>query len=529
MIDVSNLNLSSKVFRAGDFTTHLDLAVRALPKTHLSTEQRVNYQWALDVYEKAICELDALDVDRAHFSSGISAAAIIMITLHPETMRIWKDLAKRVVHFDHGGFNAAGMLYYLVERHKNDVRLTRRSDYQLYLFQSALAVSSAWLRSDRKNQRFRDVPEVPLAPDLLEQVKAQVGEYNKPDGFRSFRLLKDRWHVLKAPKVSHTIDADLIRALAISGAADLEPAAEESRVFGALERVLDIDPDPELAHPALLGAAAVTLACCPESESVWNEVFDRTGSWRPTVHGRVEANSAGMILRSLMFANRESDSKDGAMRLFERILGVIRLWRKHGDVWRRSAPRTPKESRLLSSWQSIQADLGPEIAFSTPYEGLSEQEPDDAPGYAGSGSRKASPGATKKRKWTGREGEEWLMENYKDVFSEFPEIELYDHRLGNEGYDFLAETPEPIYIEVKTWRGDDPDGFCMGNRQREKALIEGGRYFLVIIVDIDSDNPRAHKIKNPVVQLDLVRKEVQVTQVTWHPKKSQLQRVLGLR
>ena len=523
MIDVSHLKLQSKLLKHGQFGKHLDFAVRGLPRNYLPSQQHVDYQKALDVYEEAIVTLDGLHPEAEYFTSGVNGAAIITTTLHPEAIEFWRALSYRNVHHDQDGFCAPGLLCQLIETNQRNVRLTRRNDYQLYLFQSALAVTMAWIADKSADTRYLALPPVPDAPRLIEQVRIQLHARNSLDGFRPVEVLQEAWHEVAAPRLAHCIDPEVIKALAIEGARILDDPPDAGAVSDAADWVIAENPDPELAHPAALAAAAVSIARDPDCRRVWSQVFNRAGCWRPTRVRRVEADASGMIHRCIMDANRANDTGSSARKLFKRILAAIDLWTADNHVWRQTLPRPKETAPLEPFWKDISVEFAPLIAFSSRYEDASESRSKDQ--KTGKGNRKASPDAPGKRQKTGRAGEDWFMENYRSVFPEFPEAELLDHRLEFTGYDFLLKMPEmEIFIDVKAVQSNAFGPVEVDDCQWQRALSAGSNYYLVVVSGLKNGEPVARKYKNPAGRLKPIRNECEITVVSWTLNAGELER-----
>ncbi len=525
MIINSEMELHSRVFRSGHFQKHIEFAMRGLLRSYMPNEQRLDYEQASKQLEPAIAALDRLHIDLDDFTSGITGAAIIMLMLHPSTIDFWRDLAKTRVYLDQDGFSAPGLLYYYLERHRNIAAITRRSDYQLFLFQTALALSSTWLANDNDQQRYRKLPRVPDAASLIDQVRSSLGQRNRQDGFRAPSVLRDIWHPIEAPRIVHACKPATIAKLARAGARALDHREAATAIDDALATVLELKPDPELAHPAALAAAAVTIASYPQAKSVWIDVFQRNGIWRPNAEsGRWEANAAGMILREIVTANRsrsEGALKQG-MILFERIQLCFKLRKEQGDVFRRIAPGASRTAELRAAWKSLNVNFQPAIDFTTPYQLLEQAARQSQPGRKSGQSRKPSRDATRKRIETGLKGEQWFMENFREVFPEFEGINLIDRRHHADGYDVLFQSLQGDWVELKTIKGPLRGNVGMGPRQWDKALEKTTRYWLVVVTQIDTDKPEHFRLNNPATHLDAKRLDRLVTQVTYQISAEQI-------
>ncbi|TVQ30421.1 MAG: DUF3883 domain-containing protein [Wenzhouxiangella sp.] len=521
-----NPNLNCKVYALGQFEKHLDLAVRGLPRTYLSLQQRLDYSLAKKVYANTLTALDRLDLEPNYFSSGIGGAAILSTALHPEMIEFWRALSYRNVYRDKRGYCAPGYLCQLIEAHQTNGEIRRSPDYQLCLFQSAMALAMAWIQHQSSETRYLALPPIPDVPRLIAEVCGKLEKRNSPDGFRSPGLIQPHWKIVPPPTVHHTIDPDTIRALAIQGAKVLKEDIAEATLNESVNWVLDRDHDMALAHPAALAGAAVCIARHQDSRRLWSEVFGDVGCWRPCKKRVPEANVAGLILGSINEANQPKN-KEVARRLFKRMLAANELWIKDPTAWRTSLPRPKRNTAPLKPlWDGISVAFTPKIEFKSPYadarNGGSNKKRN-----ASNGKRKKNPDAPGNRQKTGRAAEEWFMEHYHEVFPEFANGELLDHRLEFTGYDYLlVVSPElEIYIDVKGVLDDSLGPIIVDDCQWQRALSAGSNYYLVVVSGLESGKPVARTYGNPGGRARPVRQERQVTVISWTLDEEELKRL----
>lgn len=525
MIVANHLNLRSRVFGPGHFKSHLEFATRGLPRTFLAHEQHLSHNYAIEQYAPAIQTLDSLGVNLDHYTSGVTGAAIIMLTLFPETVEFWDELACKRVMLDKDGFSAVGLLLYHLERCKNIGSLTRKPDYQLFLFQAALSLASVWRTNRSGFQRYRKLPRTPDAASLIDQIRKRLGAKNQKDGFRPESLIRNNTHLLDPPDIAHDVDPERLLRLATTGSNIMSERISTGAIKDALSWILKLNPDPELAHPAGMAAAALTIARYSQAREVWTNVFQRNGLWRPNPEdGRWESNGAGMILRRILIANRaELNDQPAGVELFQRILATFELREKIGDVMRRIAPPINPSEKLASAWGSLQKDFAPAITFITPYQRTDGSDTDESAPKKTKKKHKFNPDIPRKRLQTGREGEQHFLQHYRSVFPQFESLELLDRREHADGYDMLFEAPNRELIEVKTVR-KKPDGTIgLTNRQWDTALETSTGYWLVIVVLKGAkQDPEMIVLNNPAHRLRAKRRESRVVQVRYEVSLRQI-------
>lgn len=518
MIKVKHLILQSRVFSTGHFQSHLDFALRGLPQAFMPAEQRLDYDWAVEQLEPAIMTLDRMRINLDYFTRGVTGAAMLTMMLQPETEAFWQALVDRQVHLDRDGYCATGLLYSQIERCRSVESITRRSDYQLYLYQTALGTVSAWSQYGPE-RRYRVVPPIPDAAGLIEQLARQLRARNRKDGCRPAAVIRAHTHLIDPPTITHARQPELILELGRKGAKVLGDPPSEDELAQALAWVLALEPDAELSHPAALAAAAVAIARYPQSRSVWTEVFSRAGIWCPNEQtGRLEANAAGMILRMVVSANRSSKPEITALALFERCIKACEMHATYGDIRRRIAPRVDPDiqEKLAKHCGKIAATIRPTFEFVTPYELIEAETETEATRASSTGTRrKVNRDAPGKRLRTGRIGERYFREHYAEVFPQFGNIELVDRRDHADGYDMLFLTESGQYVEVKTVRADiaPSNRLSLTRRQWETATEKTTAYWLVLVILADNgEDPQMFALQNPAAYLEARRRDVTHTQ-----------------
>lgn len=518
MADLNPFDLKSKAFRDGQLIRPLDFAVRGMPRHFLPGEQFVDRDLAFELYEPEIWQLDDLGIHSKWFTSGIIGAALISLVVWPDTRELWRRYAALQVHRDERGSDAPGLLYELVARHQNDDRLTRRHDYQLYLFQAAMAIARAWNHHADPGHRYLQVPPLPDVPELLNQVREQKGARQTMAGFRHPKVIRRSWFEPPRPQVVH--DATIDDALGLADfALTLEPThpGRDALEFAA-EWIRDQNPASELRHPAAMAGALVTLALDESCRPIWTLALAGIGQRVPN-GGRIPLRDVPMSIQDCIYtANRAKEPLSDAVVLYYRILRAIRRWTEQGEHMHAKLPQAPRECPVEALWRSERVPFAPRIEFESERPGPSlGADADDEMEETGRNpaSRKPSPQLAQKRLNTGRRAEEWVRRNFETLDEAFAGAALEDCRDEASGYDFKVTTgTDAWYLEVKGILA--PTGRVqLSDRQWHRAGLEGDRFFLVVVADLDGPEPRPVVIRDPANSVDAVSRTIRQVTRRW--------------
>ena len=270
-------------------------------------------------------------------------AALISLKLCPQTLELWRRFAQHEIHRDEIGSDAPGFLRELVERHQNDRRLTRSQDYQLFLFQAGLAMARAWTYHADSDHRYVKLPPIPDAAELIAEVRLLEGERHAKTGFRPPRVTRERWIALRLPEIIHEPDYPGVLALA-QRASRLEPQSPSPESLeNALGWVSDFTPPSELAHPAALASAVVSIAQAGESRHLWERVFGQRGRRRPVPGRKPVSDLSATIMDAIVVANRSNESESAAAALYHRVRFLSAQWLERPDAFRTALPRVPRD------------------------------------------------------------------------------------------------------------------------------------------------------------------------------------------
>ncbi|MDT8322096.1 MAG: DUF3883 domain-containing protein, partial [Xanthomonadales bacterium] len=130
-------------------------------------------------------------------------------------------------------------------------------------------------------------------------------------------------------------------------------------------------------------------------------------------------------------------------------------------------------------------------------------------------NRKPSPQQAQKRLSTGRRAEEWVRRNFETLDKAFAGATLEDCRDEASGYDFKVTTgTDAWHLEVKGILA--PAGRVeISERQWQRAGLEGDRFFLVVVADLDGPEPRPLVIRDPVNSVDAISRIIQQVPRCW--------------
>jgi hypothetical protein len=117
---------------------------------------------------------------------------------------------------------------------------------------------------------------------------------------------------------------------------------------------------------------------------------------------------------------------------------------------------------------------------------------------------------------TGQEAELYFMNNYQSIHS-FTNGILDDARLYGDGYDFQIKVSEKYFLAevkgVRTLTGS----VRLTENEFVKAREYKDQYGLVVISNL-AELPKMTTVFNPIANLQLTKKVVSQSQVTYHSK-----------
>ena len=520
MNDLNRLGLESKAFRDGQLIRPLDFAIRGMPRHFLTGEQFVDRDSALRVYEPEIRQLDALGIHSRWFSSGISGAALISLVIWPDTRALWQRFARFEIQRDERGCDGPALLYELVARHQNDDRLTRRHDYQLYLFECAMAIARAWNHHSDPNHRYLQLPPLPDIPELINRVRKKKGERLTKAGFRSPKTIRRSWVEPPRPQVVH--DASMEDALDLAERAlTLEPQHPgRVELESAAEWILAQNPSSEICHPAAMAAALVTLALDGACKAFWARALAGIGRRMPN-GGRQPLRDIPMAIQDCIYeANRGKEPHRDAVVLYYRIHRVMQCWLGKGDCFHANLPHAPASRPLEALWRSDEIAFAPRIVFAPERPGQAlGSDSDDGPeviesGRNGSGY-KPSANQARKRLKTGQLAEDWVRKNFETLHKAFIGATLEDWRQEASGFDFLVVTQAGIfYLEVKGMP-EAAGRVALTDHQWHRAQLEGDRFFLVVVTGLGNGGPSPIVIRDPANSMDAELRSIKTVTRSW--------------
>lgn len=525
MKKVESMGLKSKAFRDGGLIRMMDFAIRGVHRHRLQGEQFVDRDWALGIYEEQLYLLDTLNIHSQWFTSGVIGAALITLKLYPQTIEFWRRLAKYELWRDERGSDAPGLLREIIQKHQNDKRLTRSQDYQMFLFQTSIALATAWNHHDDENHRYTKIPPVPDVIEMLAEIQNQEGERCSLTGFRKPATIRASWVLLEPPEIKHRKSSSEVGQLARLAAELEEDKPCENQLKRAVGWLEGVAVPEELAHPAAMAAAVVTVAQNKNAKELWLRVFNYLGCRKPAKGRKPIADASMSILDSIYEANRSNTPQKSAGVLYSRSRFLVKQWLERPNHHRKALPRVPKINPIDEIWRDVVVQFSPRVKF-----GLDKAAP-KLVGELGQNEQKSSSAAPskkareagRKRIRTGRLAEEWFRKNYTELAEEFFNSEIVDCRENQNGYDFHIETSEGArYVEVKalSMRGGS---IRMTDRQWQKAKLEGDKYYLICIREPRKEEPEAFTIRNPAAVLEPIRRKIIRPVIEWQVRGAELE------
>lgn len=354
----------SKALRDSGLVAVMHYAIRGMPRTYLPGEQRVDIDWARSLYAPELEQLDALNIQSRWFWSGMIAAALISLTIWPQTIELWRNLATFRVWRDADGVDAAGLLYELISINQNWSQLTRRPEFQWYVFQVAMAVAAAWAYGDGQRDRYTQTPPVPDILELIERIRKVKAASCSADGFRPPACLRPDWVLIAEPAIIHNnampSAIELAMAMVDQGGQAVSRSAIEQTAAWAQEQ----SPLPEYEHPAALAAALITISLSPGTQPIWRRVWHRQGIRLPNPAGRPYADASQIIQDAIHVANRSSSPQHDALYLYHRCVRCVRTWQENPDhLWSQLPTIQRRTLDRCNPWMGSRINFVPELRF----------------------------------------------------------------------------------------------------------------------------------------------------------------------
>ena len=288
----------------------------------------------------------------------------------------------------------------------------------------------------------------------------------------------------------------------------------------AAEWILAQNPSSEICHPAAMAAALVTLGLDGACKPVWARALAGTGRRMPN-RGRQPLGDSPMVIQDCIYeANRAKEPHRDTVVLYYRIHRVMRCWLGQGDCFHANLPQAPATRPLEAFWQSETIAFAPRIVFAPERPGQAPgADTDDRPEAIESGRygsrHKPSAKQARKRLKTGKLAEDWVRRNFETLHTAFPGATLEDWRQEASGFDFRVVTKSGIfYLEVKGM--PEPAGrVALTDRQWRRAQLEGDRFFLVVVTNVDKAEPSPIVIRDPANSMHADLRSIKTVTRSW--------------
>ncbi len=147
------LTLTSKRLAGGKISEALHLALRGAPKAKRSKKQQTfDLYGAVSVFTHELTVIDNLNVDPKVYCSGVLAAALVMLTLYPETLPFFRRLSEKRGEKRNGRMDPIESVLDVI----NDLRFSKQLYNglgQLDLFARCVRAAFNWLEGS-ENSRY---------------------------------------------------------------------------------------------------------------------------------------------------------------------------------------------------------------------------------------------------------------------------------------------------------------------------------------------------------------------------------------
>jgi hypothetical protein len=364
VIQSGGIRVKSKNIRFGFFGGALNYAIRGCSRPHQpENTMEIALDQALTVYRSEVEEIDRLDIKAEVFSTGVLAAAMVSLALHPESITVWHRL--NAGEWQHNksapGYDAAGIINRLLIQRRGNERVTRSPVGHQFMFRFCLAVIEEWVRQKENNPdaepSFRSMPKPigdPLA--LVDRVREVKGLGYEPQLFERppkrnprFKPHPDDQQLLDTstsgslflnysqkslPSRREPDNLWVINALSYAMTGKADSACKEKvdlrvavRQYQKILKQLDaLKLAPEIFTPGVLGAALASVRMDPACLPIWARLND--GSWTRTSEGTFDA--AG-IINHLLVQNHKQQRRPTlawSQRAFEASMMAIKAWER---------------------------------------------------------------------------------------------------------------------------------------------------------------------------------------------------------
>ncbi len=388
VIQSGGIQVKSKNIRFGFFGGALNYAIRGCSRPHQpENTMEIALDQALTVYRSEVEETDRLDVKAEVFSTGVLAAAMVSLALHPESITVWHRLnaGKWQHNTTAPGYDAAGIINRLLIQRRGNERVTRSPVGHQFMFRFCLAVIEEWVRQKEADpaaepsfcempepvsdplalvDRVREVKGLGYDPRLFERPPSRNPRF-KPhpddqqllDTGSSSSLFLD-YSLKSLPSRREPDNLWIINALsyALTGKADsscedkIDLRLAVGKFQKALKQVDALRLAPEIFTPGVLGACLASVRMDPGCLPIWQRLNE--GSWTRTPDGMFDA--AG-IINHLLVQNHKLQRRPTlawSQRAFESSMMAIKAWERvtEGDPGDKRFKAIPRPLANAPEW-----------------------------------------------------------------------------------------------------------------------------------------------------------------------------------
>lgn len=342
----------------------MEFAIRGMPAIFLPSELAIDRDRAAAIYGGELQDMDRLQLSSRFFWSGALGAGIIGLCLWPQTIELWRQAGQRKVLRDEFGLNGPGVLHQLVLRFQNERRLTRLPEFQWFVFQTTLGLCEAWAFSDSDQVRFPVWPRIENAWSLLERVRKHKGQPFDETLFAPPEIIRSHWRRIPAPAYLHEEGMSVGRRLAEWVLSAEVSASGRPDLDAACSRLIGLSISPSLSHPALIGAALITITEYPSSFALWRRIFSEKGVRRPCGKRGFVNDAAQVIQDCVAVASRGRHPTLDTLLVLRRARFVVAHWVSNPDRLWSALPRVRvPEQKELDRLDQLRLNLAPTLDF----------------------------------------------------------------------------------------------------------------------------------------------------------------------
>lgn len=373
VMEKKGLHIRSKNLRFGYFAGAMNYAIRGCqPAAQSDDMAKINMDKALSIYETQIEALDDLGLKAEYFSTGVLAAALVSVTLHPESIDIWASLNENSWQHDPRmrGYDAAGVISQVITQRRGRVKQTRSPIGHQFMFRLCLAVVDEWAKKKAagKTAWFNRPPKPVRNPtDYLEAIRSLNGLPFEMDLFQPPQRLAipseffaEDLQLLEPPpkdvldlsvpacmgldpesREAEELVVALRFALHGKGGARQTTVSELRTLSAALANELSVinsfAPKRHIFTPGVLGAALASIRICESCGEIWSDL--NRGAWRRSPNGCFDA--PGVIYQMLLLNKDEHVARRASwdQEAFARSMMVVKTWI---DEWTKGQEKTYK-------------------------------------------------------------------------------------------------------------------------------------------------------------------------------------------